>query len=41
LDKLDRYLKQCLEVVAKANEALPGISPVNQTRMAAGDIDLF
>ena len=43
LMQIDRYLQQCMTIVAKGSDALPqaGSSPVNQTRMAAGDVDLF
>lgn len=43
LEHLDRFLKDCLAVVARAKTALPdtGASPVRQTEMAAGDIELF
>jgi methyl-accepting chemotaxis protein len=41
--QVDRYLQECMAVIAKgsANLAQTGSSPVNQTQMAAGDIDLF
>lgn len=43
LAEIDRYLQQCMSIVAKNGESLPrtGSSPVTQTQMAAGDIDLF
>ena len=43
LDAINRYLQQCKHDIdkAKAPHALSGSSPVSQTQMAAGDIDLF
>jgi methyl-accepting chemotaxis protein len=43
LVEIDRYLQQCMAIVAKGGESLAqtGSSPVSQTQMAAGDIDLF
>jgi methyl-accepting chemotaxis protein len=40
---LRRYLAQCHAALAKVHEELPhsGSSPVHQTQMSAGDVDLF
>jgi methyl-accepting chemotaxis protein len=39
----DRYLQQCMAIVAKGGQSLPqtGSDAIRQSRMAAGDIDLF
>lgn len=43
LNEIDRYLQQCISIIAKGSSALPqtGTSPVSQKQMSAGDIDLF